>query len=95
MVLIFWPSIWCSITVLSLCINGTTYIIVQVYAPTESSTTEELENFYSLLEETIHKYKAHKMGDFNSKVRHKEHEDEEPMGPYGYGVRNDRGDRLV
>ena len=86
------------ITLLSLYINETTYTIIQVYAPTEASTKEELEDFYTLLEETIRKHKANKMiimGDFNSKVGHREHNDEEPMGPYGYGTRNKRGDRLI
>jgi hypothetical protein len=35
------------------------------------------------------------MGDFNSKVDSKEFEDEELIGPYGYGARNERGDRLI
>jgi hypothetical protein len=35
------------------------------------------------------------MGDFNSKVGSKKFEDEEPMDPYGYGARNERGDRLI
>ena len=78
--------------------KGIQYTIIQVYAPTESSSIEDLEQFYSLLEETINKHKTHRiilMGDFNSKVGHKEHDDEEPMGPYGYGRRNIRGDRLI
>ena len=81
------------IATLSLLMKGIRYTIIQVYAPTESSSIEDLEQFYSLLEETINKHKTHRiilMGDFNSKLGHKEHDDEEPMGPYGYGRRNDR-----
>jgi endonuclease/exonuclease/phosphatase family metal-dependent hydrolase len=64
----------------------------------ESSTEEEIVKFYNLLDDTLINYKANRtyiMGDFNSKVGSKEFEDEEPMGPYGYGARNKRGDRLI
>jgi hypothetical protein len=35
------------------------------------------------------------MGDFNSKIGRREHQDEDPIGPYGCGTRNERGDRLI
>ena len=71
--------------------------VIQVYAPTENSSEEEIETFYEDLDRTITKYKDKRvyiMGDFNSKIgiRMKE---EELLGPYGIGKRNDRGERLV
>ena len=71
--------------------------IIQIYAPTEASTDEEIESFYRELDDTINKYKSQKMfviGDFNSKVGEKK-EEEKHLGPYGIGIRNKRGDRLV
>jgi exonuclease III len=79
-------------TVLSLNINGNSITAIQIYAPTEASTEEEIEKFYDLLDDALINYKADRtfvMGVFNSKVRSKEFEDEEPMGTYGYGARNE------
>ena len=72
--------------------------LVQVYAPTESSSDTELENFYELLETMLHKYKSQRtiaISDFNSKVGGREHGETETVGPYGYGKRNNRGERMV
>jgi exonuclease III len=85
------------IAVLSLNINGNSIAVIQMYAPTEASTEDKIEKFYDLLDDTLINYKADRtfvMGDFNSKVGSKEFEDE-PMGSYGYGERNERGDRLI
>jgi exonuclease III len=86
------------ISVLSLNINGNSIAVIQIYAPTEASAEEEIDKFYDILDYILINYKADRtfvMGDFNSKVGSKEFEDEEPMGPYGYGARNERHDRLI
>ena len=44
-------------------------IILQVYAPTEASPEEEIEEFYETVETTLNKFKTETnivMGDFNS-----------------------------
>ena len=72
--------------------------ITQVYAPTESSNEQELEDFYEQLENTLEKYKSPinlVIGDFNSKIGWRELGEEETMGPYGLGKRNERGKRLL
>ena len=63
-------------------INGTSINIIQVYAPTEASTEEDIIEFYNLLDETINNCKAHRtfvMGDFNSKIGHRDYGEEEVM----------------
>ena len=35
------------------------------------------------------------MGDFNSKVRWRENRETETVGPYGYGNRNSRRERML
>jgi len=69
--------------------------IVQVYAPTSLSTQEELDEFYDDLQTEMQHKKAHYnivMGDFNAKVGTG---DENCVGRFGYGTRNERGDDLV
>ena len=55
-------------------------INVQVYAPTKASTEEDIIEFYNLLDDTLKNYKAHRtfvMGDFNSKIGHRDYGEEE------------------
>ena len=69
--------------------------IIQVYAPTSVSSDEELEEFYDDLQTEMRHKKTHYnviMGDFNAKVGKG---DEDCVGSFGYGVRNDRGDDLI
>ena len=69
--------------------------IVQVYAPTSLSSQEELDEFYEDLYTEMKYKKAHFniiMGDFNAKVGNG---DEECVGNFGYGIRNERGDDLI
>ena len=69
--------------------------IIQVYAPTSVSSQEELEEFYDDLQTEMRHKKTHYnviMGDFNAKVGKG---DEDCVGSFGYGVRNDRGDDLI
>ena len=69
--------------------------VVQVYAPTSLSSQEELDEFYDDLYTEMKYKKAHFniiMGDFNAKIGNG---DEECVGNFGYGIRNDRGDDLI
>ena len=72
--------------------------IIQRYSPTASSSKQEVEDFYDLLESTVENYQSPKtiiIGDFNSKVGCRSQGEEETLGPHGYGARNERGDKLV
>lgn len=85
------------VTVLTLVVCNCKVALIQVYAPTSQSTEEELELFYADLCNAVDSSKKSGrifcMGDFNAKVgwRRKER----CMGIYGYGKRNERGERLV
>ena len=86
------------ITVLKLTTKGSPITIVQVYAPTEVSSEEEVEDFYTKLEATLDSFKSPMnliIGDFNRKVGPRNHGDEEAVGPYGYGIRNERRNSLI
>ena len=72
--------------------------IIQVYAPTSESEEEEIEKFYTDLQNVKNKFPKREMciimGDFNAKIG--EGEDREcGIGPYGLGERNERGDLLA
>ncbi|XP_066943537.1 craniofacial development protein 2-like [Macrobrachium rosenbergii] len=68
--------------------------IIQVYAPTSVSSQGALDNFYDGLYTTINNNKAHYiiMGDFNAKIGQG---NEDCVGKFGYGERNERGDDLI
>lgn len=82
---------------LTLKINEKTNIkLIQVYAPTSASNEEDLETFYEDLAEALEDENTKNtiiMGDFNAKLGHRT-EGENRLGNYGYGTRNERGDRL-
>jgi hypothetical protein len=85
------------IAVLKLKIVKINISIIQVYTPTQASSEEELEAFYDYLDKALTDYRARRtyiIGDFNHKVGIRQYE-ERPLGPYGMGVRNSRGERLV
>ena len=73
--------------------------IIQVYAPTSASSEEEIEDFYSDLEDA-HKKCGNQdivivMGDLNAKVGGEQDPLQEIVGKHGLGERNDRGDLWV
>lgn len=78
---------------------GTTQNInlIQVYAPTADKSDEEIEEFYSQIQEISKSVKKQDiniiMGDFNAKVGAGKVKD--VAGEYGLGARNDRGNTLV
>ncbi len=73
--------------------------IVQCYAPTEPSTLEDKEAFYSALNATFTNIKKSDitilMGDFNAKVGNNNENVEHVMGHFGLGDRNVNGELLV
>ena len=77
--------------------NGVNMTLIQVYAPTLASEQTECEEFYKLVEETLHEYGEYYnlvMGDWHAKVG-EERENVLVMGKYGIGDRNENGDKLV
>lgn len=72
--------------------------IIQAYAPTSASEEDELEVFYDNLNEALDRcptYYTLLIGDFNAKLGRRQDESENPIGNFGYGERNERGDRLL
>ncbi|MEE4247402.1 MAG: reverse transcriptase domain-containing protein [Kangiellaceae bacterium] len=72
--------------------------VMQVYAPTSSHDSEEIEELYDEIEKEMRKNKSHYkiiMGDFNAKVGAHHQSDGTRVGNFGLGVRNERGTRLV
>ena len=73
--------------------------ILQCYAPTNDSSEESKEDFYSQLQAEVEKAARHDllvvMGDLNAKVGSNNTDCERVMGKHGIGTRNDNGERLV
>ena len=73
--------------------------VIHVYAPTSSSSDEDVEAFYSDIENAIAKTGKKDViiltGDWNAKVGHDNTDWTTVMGKYGYGDRNERGERLL
>ena len=86
------------VTILKLKIGNCVTSIIQAYAPTCASSEVQLEAFYDDLDEAMSYCQTEVrivMGDFNARLGQRCDGEENVMGPYGYGTRNDRGDRLV
>ena len=71
--------------------------IIQVYAPTSSSSDDDLETFYADMDKAMNQCQSQEvnivLGDMNAKVGKGRYHD--IVGPWGLGTRNDRGDTLV
>ncbi|XP_072376061.1 uncharacterized protein [Diabrotica undecimpunctata] len=68
--------------------------IILIYAPTSTHTDEEMEEFYEHLTESMtYRNTTYTtiMGDFNAKMSKKLEENENCIGEFGHGVRNERG----
>lgn len=85
------------VAILKLRINNETVSLIQVYAPTAKSKDEEIEKFYNdltsahdLIDETVLV-----MGDFNAKIGKPQQHEQLILGQYGYGIRNERGERML
>ena len=86
------------IAMLKIKIGKRTILIIQIHAPTAQSSDEEIEEFYNTLEDTINKNRRQLniiLGDFNAKIGKKEYPEEEVLGNYGTGKRNERGEKLI
>ena len=73
--------------------------VIHVYAPTSSSSEEDIEAFYNDIEEALTKTDKKDIliltGDWNAKVGNDNTDWKSAMGRYGYGDRNERGERLL
>ena len=73
--------------------------IIQVYAPTSTSSEEEIEDFYSDLEDAYKKCGNQDivivMGNLNAKVGGEQDPLQEIVGKHGFGESNDRGDLWI
>jgi endonuclease/exonuclease/phosphatase family metal-dependent hydrolase len=72
--------------------------IVQVYAPTTAYEDEEVEELYDELADIMDNKTTHYtivMGDFNAKIGSRNQGEENVMGKFGFGTRNERGQRLI
>ncbi|GFS23981.1 craniofacial development protein 2-like [Elysia marginata] len=71
--------------------------IIQVYAPTSTSSEEEIETFYEELEKAMSECTSQDpliiMADFNAKVG--QHGNENAVGKHGLGIKNKQGEQLV
>jgi Reverse transcriptase (RNA-dependent DNA polymerase) len=79
-------------------INDKDFGFVQGYAPTSKANDDEIDKFYETVEKGIQEVEnCHwkvVMGDWNSKIGQC-NSDNDVMGKFGFGVRNQRGDRLI
>lgn len=84
---------------MTLTFNKKIFGFVQAYAPTSSAPDFEIDTFYGDLTTACDEIsKSHWyviMGDFNAKIGETTEEDSDVMGKFGFGVRNDRGRRLI
>ena len=71
--------------------------LIQVCAPTQDYSDEDIEQFYEEIQQAIKYTNSNEvllvMGDFNAKVGMEAMED--VVGKFGIGNRNERGDRLI
>ena len=73
--------------------------VIHAYAPTSSSSEEDIEAFYNDIEEALTKTDKKDIiiltGDWNAKIGSNNTDWKSVMGKYGYGDRNERGERLL
>ena len=74
-------------------------VIHTYYAPTSSSSDEDIESFYSDVEDALTQTDKKDIiiltGDWNAKIGQDNTDWTSVMGKYGYGDRNERGERLL
>lgn len=85
------------VILLKLATTYRTMTVIQAYAPTGDKSDDDIEGFYSTLDEASNLTKKGEitvvLGDFNAKIGKGKEGD--VCGQYGLGVRNTRGQRLV
>lgn len=78
--------------------NNRSLKIIQVYAPTSTHDDEEIEKFYEKLTDCLNKNPTTYtvvIGDLNAKIGKRQEENENSVGKFGVGERNERGDFLI
>lgn len=74
-----------------------TFGFIQVYAPTSAFSDNELNQVYIEVSEAIKDLSKCDwlivMGDFNAKIGQSTYGDDDVTGSFGFGSRNDRGDK--
>ena len=79
--------------------EGTTFSIISVYAPTYDSSEEDKLEFYRKLNDMMHNTPRSQtfvvMGDFNARVGVRDETWENVLGPHGNPERNDNGIKLL
>ncbi|XP_045446920.1 uncharacterized protein LOC123655128 [Melitaea cinxia] len=78
--------------------HNSTWSFVQLYAPTEQSTKEDIEYFYKTVQsalDSIHTKNVILLGDFNAKIGKAKQNEGRNIGKYSYGKRSSHGERLV
>lgn len=79
-------------------INNTNVVVIQVYAPTETSSEDQINILYEELNRIVNTAKSkiiYIIGDFNAKIGNRREGEENILGQYGYGNRNRRGEKLI
>ncbi|CAG4913137.1 unnamed protein product [Colias eurytheme] len=71
--------------------------IIQIYAPTSDANEEEIDAFYDDIEKarSFTSEKVILLGDLNAKIGQRKPEESTILGPYCYGKRNSRGEKLI
>ena len=73
--------------------------VVQCYAPTNDSSEDEKDQFYSSLKTVVEQVPTHDvlvvMGDLNAKIGNENAGLERAMGKHGCGKMNENGERLI
>lgn len=84
------------VALLDLSINNLEITIIQCYAPTTAASDEDVELFYSTVNNALKICRKNTIviGDFNAKIGQPKTEDT-IMKRHGYGVKNNRGSRLI
>ncbi|CAH2096293.1 unnamed protein product [Euphydryas editha] len=86
------------VAILQLYIKNIEISLIQCYAPTESASEEEIEQFYYTVNKALHIMSNKNvivMGDFNAKIGQPKQDENLITKKYGYGSRNSRGERLI
>lgn len=93
-------SISSRVTTLTLSVNEKeTLSVIQVYAPTSAAKIQEIEKFYSEIDDALDIVSKSTwkiiVGDFNSKIGIPQLHEKDVMGNFGFGTRNDRGEMQI
>lgn len=85
------------VALLTLNVRNFKISIIQVYAPTDAASDAEIESFYDTIDKAlkISEKNLIVMGDFNAKIGQPKPEENLIMKSHGYGIRNNRGERLI